>query len=59
MDADHTQAARADGFRAGRMLLSCEANPYRDDDPLRAEWHREWFNATSEAMCAAFKRRQA
>jgi hypothetical protein len=41
------------------MLLPCEANPYRDDDPLRAEWHREWFNATSEAMCAAFTKQRA
>jgi hypothetical protein len=41
------------------MLLPCSVNPYRDDDPLRAEWHREWFNATSDVMCAAFKRAMA
>jgi hypothetical protein len=48
LDAHHLETALAAGIRAGRMLLPYSCNPYRDDDPLYAEWRRGWDLGTNE-----------
>jgi hypothetical protein len=59
MDAHHMETALAAGIRAGRLLLPYSCNPYRDDDPLYAEWIRGWRSATSSVMFDAFTKRRA
>ena len=43
---EHMTQAFAEGVRAGQLLLAPSLNPYREDDPRHAEWHRGWQRGT-------------